>query len=171
MNETTAGALGVIIIRRSPWTSSADRRLRGSIARAVRALQRMFGGAATANVVIKPHCPYCGGTGWVCENHSHLAWTTDPTGCQCGAGMPCECQRANGLDQPHTSKVIYRAERCPALRNHFSISGFWESETSVRPSLYEAITKDGIGWSVGGLRLRARTFLREANTTTPALLR
>ncbi|NEV03192.1 hypothetical protein FNJ47_48495, partial [Bradyrhizobium sp. UFLA 03-164] len=41
--------------------------------------------------LINPNCPICGGLGWVCENHPHLAWTKDPRGCQCGAGMRCAC--------------------------------------------------------------------------------
>jgi hypothetical protein len=56
--------------------------------------------------MINPNCPYCFGLGWVCENHPHLAWTDDPKGCQCGAGMPCECQgKQDGIDEPDV-KVI-----------------------------------------------------------------
>ena len=32
-------------------------------------------------------------------------WDRDK-GCECGAGMPCECQRANGLEQPDVSKLM-----------------------------------------------------------------
>ncbi len=32
------------------------------------------------------------GTGWVCENHPKRA-RIEEIGCQCGAGMPCECVR------------------------------------------------------------------------------
>ena len=36
-------------------------------------------------------CPYCLGTGWVCENHTDRPWL-DGVGCHCGgAGMPCTC--------------------------------------------------------------------------------
>ena len=35
-----------------------------------------------------PDCPKCAGDGWVCENHPNKVW---PSGCSCGAGMPCEC--------------------------------------------------------------------------------
>lgn len=34
-----------------------------------------------------PGCPHCE-EGWVCENHPEKAW---PTKCDCGAGMPCDC--------------------------------------------------------------------------------
>jgi hypothetical protein len=47
-------------------------------------------------------CPICFGLGWVCENHPDRAWD-EHFGCQCGAGMPCECNRA---DPPDTSQVI-----------------------------------------------------------------
>jgi hypothetical protein len=45
---------------------------------------------------MNPKCAYCKGLGWVCENHPHMAWS-DELGCQCGAGMPCEC---NQVDRP-----------------------------------------------------------------------
>jgi hypothetical protein len=48
-------------------------------------------------------CPICFGIGWVCENHPNRAWSED-LGCQCGAGMPCECNREN--DVPDTSQII-----------------------------------------------------------------
>ena len=53
----------------------------------------------------KPQCQICFGIGWVCENHPKRAWSAE-LGCQCGAGMPCECQHANGLEEPNTSGVI-----------------------------------------------------------------
>ncbi|MCP3401844.1 MULTISPECIES: hypothetical protein [unclassified Bradyrhizobium] len=40
-----------------------------------------------------PNCPSCGGLGWVCENHPDKAWTEKEGGCQCGAGMPCACNK------------------------------------------------------------------------------
>jgi hypothetical protein len=52
---------------------------------------------------MNPNCPVCFGLGWVCENHPHLRWSEDPGGCQCGAGMPCECNRE---DPPDTSQII-----------------------------------------------------------------
>jgi len=55
--------------------------------------------------MINPECPICFGLGWVCENHPDRAWDRD-VGCECGAGMPCECQRANGLEQPDTTQII-----------------------------------------------------------------
>lgn len=53
------------------------------------------------------HCPKCAGIGWVCENHPSLPWHED-LGCVCGAGMPCECNRAGeaGIDEPDTSQLI-----------------------------------------------------------------
>ena len=68
--------------------------------------------------MINPDCPVCFGIGWVCENHSNRAWD-EQKGCQCGAGMPCECQRASGLEQPDISEVI---EKEPAARKALSFS-------------------------------------------------
>jgi hypothetical protein len=47
-------------------------------------------------------CPICFGIGWVCENHPDRAWH-EALGCQCGAGMPCQC---NVVDAPDTSQII-----------------------------------------------------------------
>jgi hypothetical protein len=55
--------------------------------------------------MIDPNCKICFGLGWVCENHPDKAWSKE-FGCQCGAGMPCECSRAEGYEEPDTSKVI-----------------------------------------------------------------
>ena len=38
------------------------------------------------------------------ENHPKRAWSE--FGCQCGAGMPCECVRANGLEEPDVTRVL-----------------------------------------------------------------
>jgi hypothetical protein len=57
--------------------------------------------------MIDPNCPICFGLGWVCENHPKRVW--DERGCECGAGMPCECQRARSLGEPDLSKVIEEA--------------------------------------------------------------
>ena len=56
-------------------------------------------------MMIDPLCPICLGLGWVRENHPARVWDRD-NGCECGAGMPCGCQRANGLEQPDISKVL-----------------------------------------------------------------
>jgi hypothetical protein len=53
--------------------------------------------------MIDPKCPICFGLGWVCENHPDRAWDAEK-GCQCGAGMPCECQ--SDLEEPDISQVI-----------------------------------------------------------------
>jgi len=58
--------------------------------------------------MIRGDCPVCHGLGWVCENHPKLSW--DEKGCECGAGMPCKCQRPS-LEEPDTSTVISRSER------------------------------------------------------------
>jgi hypothetical protein len=48
------------------------------------------------------NCPICFGIGWVCENHPDRAWDKE-LGCQCGAGMPCQC---NGGEELDSSRVI-----------------------------------------------------------------
>jgi hypothetical protein len=62
--------------------------------------------------MIDENCPICFGSGWVCENHPNRAW--DEEGCQCGAGMPCECQCANGLEEPDVGGVLIKT---PAAKN------------------------------------------------------
>lgn len=52
-----------------------------------------------------PDCKFCFGIGWVCENHPRLAWK-ERLGCQCGAGMPCECVRADRLEEPDISRAF-----------------------------------------------------------------
>jgi len=34
-----------------------------------------------------------------------IAWS-DEFGCQCGAGMPCQCVRADGLEEPDVSGML-----------------------------------------------------------------
>jgi hypothetical protein len=36
-------------------------------------------------------CEQCGGTGWVCENHTDRPWGAGPNECDCGAGRNCPC--------------------------------------------------------------------------------
>ena len=55
--------------------------------------------------MINPNCRSCCGLGWVCENHPERAWD-EALGCQCGAGMLCECQHADGLEPPDISKIM-----------------------------------------------------------------
>jgi len=38
------------------------------------------------------------------------AWD-EKKGCQCGAGMPCECQHANGLEEPYERSDPERSPR------------------------------------------------------------
>jgi hypothetical protein len=61
--------------------------------------------------MIDPNCKICLGLGWVCENHRNRIWDLMLGGCECGAGMPCECQRANGLEQPDISRVMEQLKR------------------------------------------------------------
>jgi hypothetical protein len=53
------------------------------------------------------NCRICFGLGWVCENHPDMVWDKD-LGCECGAGMPCECNAAGkrGIDEPDTSGIL-----------------------------------------------------------------
>jgi hypothetical protein len=53
------------------------------------------------------HCYKCLGVGWVCENHPSLPWS-DELGCQCGAGMPCVCNRAGepGIGELDVSQIL-----------------------------------------------------------------
>ena len=55
--------------------------------------------------MIDPDCKVSLGIGWVCESHPRRAWAED-LGCQCGPGMPCECVRADGLDELDISQVL-----------------------------------------------------------------
>jgi hypothetical protein len=52
-----------------------------------------------------PECPICFGLGWVCENHPKRA-CSEELGCQCGAGMPCECVSVDGLEGPDVNQVL-----------------------------------------------------------------
>jgi hypothetical protein len=61
--------------------------------------------------MIDPDCKVCLGIGSVCENYPHRAWAVD-LGCRCGAGMPCECVRADNLEEPDASQIL--EERPPA---------------------------------------------------------
>ena len=63
--------------------------------------------------MINPYCRICLGMGWVCENHPDKVWDED-LGCQCGAGMPCECQRC--LDKPNTSKMTVSSPQRSVVR-------------------------------------------------------
>ena len=40
----------------------------------------------------KYECETCRDSGWVCEAHPNLPWLSERGGCQCNAGMPCECE-------------------------------------------------------------------------------
>jgi hypothetical protein len=52
-----------------------------------------------------PKCLYCKGLGWVCENHPHKAWS-DELGCHCGAGMLCECTRAESQESDINRAIV-----------------------------------------------------------------
>jgi hypothetical protein len=53
------------------------------------------------------NCPICYGLGWVCENHPDKVWDRE-LGCECGAGMPCECNgtEGGGIDEPDTAGIL-----------------------------------------------------------------
>jgi hypothetical protein len=59
---------------------------------------------------MNPNCAYCKGLGWAGENHPHIAWSDDEAGCQCGAGMLCKCNRAEGHEEPNVSQEIADAQ-------------------------------------------------------------
>jgi hypothetical protein len=59
-------------------------------------------------------CLICLGLGWVCENHPDKAWDKN-SGCECGAGMPCQCNDdagALGIDEPDTSGILIQERFC-----------------------------------------------------------
>lgn len=63
-----------------------------------------------------PSCPKCLDIGWVCENHPDRPWDrTLPNGCECGAGMPCECvltdEMREGVERPDVSGVFKRIDK------------------------------------------------------------
>lgn len=62
-------------------------------------------------------CTICEGLGWVCENHPNKPWTERDGGCQCGAGMPCECNRPNGEDTPDIEGVFVEIDFDPKRLN------------------------------------------------------
>ena len=58
------------------------------------------------------------GLGWVCENHPDKAYTELEGGCQCGAGMICERNRANGEDAPDVKGIIEEVAGEPRKTRH-----------------------------------------------------
>jgi len=62
--------------------------------------------------MIDPDCRVC--LGWVCESHPQRAWT-DELGCQCGVGIPCECQWKNPLRAEWSRTVIRWGRRGDVL--------------------------------------------------------
>lgn len=63
----------------------------GNSAATVRKQLASWASAIDGLAMIDTRCKICFGLGWVCENHPRRAWSAE-LGCQCGAGMPCECQ-------------------------------------------------------------------------------
>ena len=52
-------------------------------------------------------CEFCNGGGLVCENHRDKEWTAGLGGCECGAGMPCDCMMpGSGLLKLVYKKII-----------------------------------------------------------------
>jgi hypothetical protein len=84
---------------------------------------------------MNPNCAYCKGLGWVCENHPHMAWS-DEVGCQCGAGMPCERNLAEGHEEPDVSQVIVEAAQMP-----FMITNAQKAKLRAIGYDYDAISK------------------------------
>lgn len=66
--------------------------------------------------MINEWCVICGGEGWVCERHPHRPW---PEGCDCSAGMPCECNPEGQL--PPGFRIIESVER--GLGQHDAAGG------------------------------------------------
>lgn len=62
-------------------------------------------------VAVDKNSPVRFGIGWVCENHPDRARDAE-LGCQCGAGMPCECNRRG--EEPDVTQVI---EEKPVTRH------------------------------------------------------
>ena len=59
--------------------------------------------------MIDKNCKICYGVGWVCENHSTSVWDDSVEGgCECGAGMPCKCNKYRNL--PPDVKIIYKRD-------------------------------------------------------------
>ena len=55
----------------------------------------------------------------VCENHpDRIIWSEDEGGCQCGACMPCECNRVEGEDIPDVEGIIEEVEGEPKKTRH-----------------------------------------------------
>ena len=57
--------------------------------------------------MINPKCRVCRGLGWVCENHPERPWLDEVDGCQCSAGMRCECQD-NDEEEPVILEITVR---------------------------------------------------------------
>ena len=75
--------------------------------------------------MINPDCEVCLGIGWVCENHPQRPWS-DRLGCQCGAGMPCECVSADGLEEPDVSQVLEEGPFSTKLGTRLLRELFWD---------------------------------------------
>lgn len=65
---------------------------------------------------MNPACLISKGVGWVYENHPDKSETLN-SGCVCGAGAPCKCNDADGIDAPDVSRLI--VEDGPQ-RRHYS---------------------------------------------------
>ena len=56
-------------------------------------------------------CLNCDNTGWVCEEHPDRPWRGNSQradACDCGAGMPYECNPCGGIDESATLSPIAR---------------------------------------------------------------
>jgi hypothetical protein len=65
-------------------------------------------------------CPICFGIGWVCENHPDKPRDKE-LGCECVAGMTCECNSAGepSVDEPDTSQVIVEEDK---ISRHWTVA-------------------------------------------------
>lgn len=50
-------------------------------------------------------CRICDGFMWVCETHPDKVWDVSAGGCECGAGMPCECNPTGAIG-PAMAEII-----------------------------------------------------------------
>ena len=60
-----------------------------------------------ADSLMKLDCPICGGSGWVCEEHSAHPW---PHG-ECELGKPCICNPSWDLPQGDYVSIAGTTER------------------------------------------------------------
>ena len=65
-------------------------------------------------------CPTCLGIRKGLRNHPERAWSEE-LGCQCGAGMPCECVSVDGLEEPGCGGLSQRLGRIQGLSTQYAL--------------------------------------------------